>query len=128
MKEISLSSKDEGDFAVIQVSLQTGSDFRKRLATGYKSDRKLRHVIKQLQSNTDVPGPCGWDNTSKKLFLVTKDHERLCISKGSLRTDIFRLCHDAGFAGRPGRDRTYSKISREYYWPRLGQDVARYVR
>ena len=121
------SNEDEGDFTVIQVSFQTGSDFRESLAKRYKSDREPKHVS-AMKSNPDVPGPYRWDSISKKLFWVTEDRERLCIPKDSLRTDVLRLCHDVSSAGHTGRDRTYSKVSREYYWPPLGRDVARYVR
>ena len=126
-RESSVTRVDDGNLAAVQVTLLSDPDFKKQLARGYRTDRKLRHIIKRLKKNPGTQGSYQWDGDLKCLFLVTRDEKRLCIPKGRLRIDILRWCHDNCSAGHPGRDRTYSRIAREYYWPRLGRDVKRYV-
>jgi transposase InsO family protein len=45
-----------------------------------------------------------------------------------LRTRIIQETHDSTLAGHPGRDLTKSLISRKYTWPRLSQDVRKFIR
>ena len=45
-----------------------------------------------------------------------------------LRTDVIRDAHDQIACGHPGRDRTVELIKREFYWPGMRNDVARYIR
>jgi Retroviral aspartyl protease./Reverse transcriptase (RNA-dependent DNA polymerase). len=45
-----------------------------------------------------------------------------------LRLRLLRSCHDKAAAGHPGRAKTYELLSRDYYWPKMGQTVQRYVR
>lgn len=118
----------KGELIGIMVSIQADPDFKKRLARGYRTDKKMRHIIKRLKENPSWARPYRWDAALRKLFLVAEDQERLCIPRGKLRFDVLRMCHDSPSSGHPGRDRTYSRISREFYWPRLGRDVARYVK
>ncbi|RWS23655.1 gag-pol fusion protein-like protein, partial [Leptotrombidium deliense] len=43
------------------------------------------------------------------------------------RNEILRLCHDDPLAGHTGIDRTYYRIRSRAYWPKLFQDVEKYV-
>lgn len=45
-----------------------------------------------------------------------------------LRLRLLRSCHDNAAAGHPGRAKTHELLSRNYYWPNMGQAVKRYVR
>uniref|UniRef100_A0A670IJD3 Gypsy retrotransposon integrase-like protein 1 n=1 Tax=Podarcis muralis TaxID=64176 RepID=A0A670IJD3_PODMU len=54
-------------------------------------------------------------------------HGRLYIPPGPLRLEVLRMAHDAPAAGHFGRYRTTHLVSREFWWPRLKADVARYV-
>ena len=53
---------------------------------------------------------------------------RLCIPKGTLRQRLLALHHDCSSSGHPGRDKTYSKLCRDYFWPGMSRDVNQYVR
>ncbi|RWR99968.1 hypothetical protein B4U80_05781, partial [Leptotrombidium deliense] len=44
------------------------------------------------------------------------------------RQEILRLCHDDPLAGHTGIDRTYYRIRSRAYWPKLFQDVEKYVK
>jgi len=45
-----------------------------------------------------------------------------------LRTQIIYRSHSSGPAGHPGRVKTLELVSRTYWWPRMSQDVAEFVR
>ena len=45
----------------------------------------------------------------------------------SLKPEILRLGHNVKSASHPGRERTYARIRRSFYWPRMSLDVKTYV-
>jgi len=49
---------------------------------------------------------------------------QLCIPDNSLREQIIRELHGEGHFGRK---KTLALVSSDYYWPKLTNDVARYV-
>jgi hypothetical protein len=59
--------------------------------------------------------------------LLYYDDTRLCIPKGPLRAQLLREEHDAVIAGHQGVERTYDRMHRHYYWPKLSKDVKDYV-
>ena len=63
---------------------------------------------------------------SNWLYLKEAPVSRLCIPVGPLWRKLLHFCHDSVSAGHPGRDRTYTRVVRNYYWPRMGRFVARY--
>ena len=54
-------------------------------------------------------------------------NNRLCIPPGNIRKELLKSCHDVPTAGHPGVTRTYAKLARQYYWPRMYQAVERFV-
>jgi hypothetical protein len=44
-----------------------------------------------------------------------------------IRLQILHDCHDASISGHQGWLRTYERISRNYYWPKMEKDVKSYV-
>ena len=54
-------------------------------------------------------------------------NNRLCIPPGNIRRELLKSCHDVPTAGHPGVTRTYAKLARQYYWPRMYQAVERFV-
>ena len=45
-----------------------------------------------------------------------------------LHLDIIREGHDQPASGHPGRDRTLEILKRQFYWPGMKEEVARYIR
>lgn len=45
-----------------------------------------------------------------------------------LRTELVRIAHEDPTKGHPGREETYATLARDYFWPRMSQDVRRYIR
>ena len=56
------------------------------------------------------------------------DAWKLVVPKGSMRQRILREVHDSVLSGHLGRDRTEELLRRQYWWPNLHGDVAKYVR
>ena len=54
------------------------------------------------------------------LIYVPRDEE--------LRDKIVGLHHDPPLLGHPGENRTQEMVERNYWWPRLGNQVAKYVK
>ena len=45
-----------------------------------------------------------------------------------LRSDIIKKHHDTITVGHPGQYKTWEMITRNYWWPRIGNDVRRYIK
>ena len=45
-----------------------------------------------------------------------------------LRLKALRECHDQPQAGHLGIHKTYKRLTRDYYWPGIWQDMVQYVR
>jgi len=45
-----------------------------------------------------------------------------------LRTGIIQIAHLSLQTGHPGREETYRIIAREWYWPKMSDDIRRFVR
>lgn len=52
---------------------------------------------------------------------------QLCIPEGSLRLYVIAELHGGGLGGHFGRDKTLALVQERYYWPKMYQDVVRYV-
>lgn len=49
-------------------------------------------------------------------------------STGELRVDLIREAHNPVVSGHLGRDKTLDRLQRDYYWPNMSDQVARFVR
>ena len=88
----------------------------------------MRHIIQRIKRNPKLQDPYFWNAQEEKLYFLSDGVRRLCIPAGLLRLELLKLCHDVPSSGHPGRDRTYSRLARSYYWPRMSQYVKRFVR
>lgn len=46
----------------------------------------------------------------------------------ALTTGVIQKVHDSFLGGHPGRDTTIDLLARQFYWPRMNQDVRRFLR
>ncbi|KZV57841.1 hypothetical protein F511_03410 [Dorcoceras hygrometricum] len=53
---------------------------------------------------------------------------RAYIPTGALRNELLKETHDSQWAGHPGVNRMMALLSRQFYWPKMEQDVERYVK
>ena len=112
----------------MSILLELDRDWKQQLVEDYAKDRKMKHLIERLKKNDELQSSYRWNAKEGQLLLETEGRWRLCIPAGPLRLELLRLCHDNASASHPGRDRTYSKLSRDFYWPRMGRYVAKYVK
>lgn len=114
---------DEG--AVAEIKL--GQDGEKR---DLWYDRMLEAVkrIPLDYPNWRVEEDVLWKRTAEKTLCLTEEDKWKKVVPKHLRPDILRQHHDEPTAGHQGINRTYSRIQTKYYWPKLKQDVARYVK
>ncbi|KAJ9524896.1 hypothetical protein QJQ45_002965 [Haematococcus lacustris] len=61
-------------------------------------------------------------------YLLGRGTPLLYIPAGPLRTDLLCEAHDVPTAGHLGRDKTYLRLSRLVYWPRIAAAVHDYIR
>ena len=53
--------------------------------------------------------------------------KKLCIPIGSMRENIIKELHCSGLAGHFGKDKMLALIEDKYYWPKMKNDITRYV-
>ena len=58
--------------------------------------------------------------------MLFKD-KQLCIPRSSLRENLIREKHSGGMAGHFGVDKTMILMDEAYYWPKMNQEVRKYV-
>ena len=68
-----------------------------------------------------------WDERKERLFLIERSLARICIPKGTIRLKLLQENHDCVFSGHQGRDRTFSNLSRHFYWPGVGKSGKEFV-
>ena len=69
-----------------------------------------------------------YDDESGLLYLIAAPSNRLCIPRSDLLLALLQEYHNCITAAHPGRDRTFFRLSRFFYWPRMGIDVKRFVK
>jgi predicted aspartyl protease len=89
--------------------------------------RAVREGQRSLPSTRKIAvslGDCGIDPLGRLTW-----RERLWIPESEpLRTGIIQIAHLSLQSGHPGREETYRIIAREWYWPRMSDDIRRFVR
>ena len=64
----------------------------------------------------------------KNNWIYLKDGQRLAIPKDkALQTQLLEEHHDIKISGHLGIDKTYDALRRNYYWPKMGKDVHKYI-
>jgi hypothetical protein len=60
--------------------------------------------------------------------LLFHKKDRLYIpNDASLRTRLLHECHDAPTSGHLGKDKTIDQVKRKFYWPRMDDEIHKYV-
>ena len=106
------------------VCIRNTSELEKRIKEAYEEDEESQKIMKNIQSGT--PGSFKIKNG---LILWNEENPRIYVPAGTaLRQDLLEEHHDSVLAGHLGMDKTYSLISRSFYWPRMEDDVREFVR
>ena len=106
------------------ISTRHDQDIRDALAT----DKLAQEVLQCLKEGTKRHPvvPLGECIISDNLLLVNK--LVYVPNKPELHLRILKSCHDHPTAGHPGRAATYKLVSRNYWWPKMRQTVAQFIR
>ena len=108
-------------------ALTDSADIEKRIRESTALDEEVTKALDTLKSKGPrklTNGTLEWENVNGLLYYKGK----LYIPDDSdLRSEIVKSCHDAPAAGHPGRNATLELVSRNYWWPRMGPFIERYV-
>ena len=99
------------------------------LFEGYSNDTYFQSIISKLkeESHNSWKKRYFWSE-DKGLFLMDESIWRLCIPKGPLRLKLLRMYHQSASTCHPGRERTYLRLRRYFYWPKLAKSVKSFVK
>ena len=103
----------------------------KLLLEGYSNDAYFQSIISKLKEESH--------NLWKKRYFWSKDKGlslmdesiwRLCIPKGPLRLKLLHMYHQSYLPTtratcHPGRERTYLRLRRYFYWPKLAKSFVK---
>lgn len=129
-------SREESSVESTEDSAAETSDLLRRIKDAYEHDNVIQDIIQAKMSGQRKP-PLDIIKNHVKLELgdcrVVNDllyvSDRLYVPDNpELRTEIIRNIHDTPPGGHAGRSSTYDRLSRHYYWPRITDSVARYVK
>ena len=125
-----LSRRPDLELNGIEFSLDVNQGIANQISAGYDSDPELSPVIKRLMACSEdaMHERYVWNSVDRRLYLVTSGDARLCIPRGPVRLQLLKQNHDCLTAGHPGRDRTYLKLSRYFYWPGMRSTVKDFVK
>jgi hypothetical protein len=103
-----------------QEALQTDESYEKIVTCLREGKRKLPTDLKLKVSIAE----CALNEEDRLLF-----RGRLWVPElEELRTKMIQGTHDSRACGHPGRDSTGAILARQYFWPRMYEDVRRFLR
>ena len=97
----------------------------------YQQDHYFAPILETLQHPQDAtPKELArakhFELNNQRIYL--KEENWLAIPKDKrLRTQILQEHHDTDISGHLGIDKTYELLQRNFYWPKLGKDVYKFV-
>ena len=114
----------------------SGPSVAEKIKNAYPDDVILQRIMESKRSGkrkipaditkSGVRLELGDCEIIEDLFYVRK---RLYVPNDeTLHASILKLFHDSPPAGHAGRSTTYDRISRHYFWPKMTETVARYVK
>ena len=113
-------------------TLEIPQDVLERIREGYPEDSYFGPILEELkkEGNPGMRSRVARFKLDDGLiyFIQDPDTPRLCIPKVKhIRLHILHDHHYAQIAGHLGIDKTYAGVTRSYFWPKLTQEVYRYV-
>ncbi|KAJ9526612.1 hypothetical protein QJQ45_017610 [Haematococcus lacustris] len=106
--------------SAISISLPRLQRIRDAAATDPQYQRHLAAALKGRARQFSVQ--------DSLLYHTGRGASLLYIPAGPLRTDLLCEAHDVPTSGHLGRDKTYQRLSRLVFWPRMAAAVHDYIR
>lgn len=119
--------KDNSDIVMLKPEW-----FIETLAVAYKDEKILERIRESVDKDEGIVTK-RFENNDKSWTLNEDGYimvnDRLYVpNSDTLRDDIIRAHHDSPLSGHPGKVKTQELIERDYWWPRIGQNVKDYVK
>ena len=98
---------------------------------GYQQDKYFAQIVDTLQhpDQSDEKSRAKakhFEWTNQRIYL--RIGHRLAIPNDKrLRTQVLCEHHDIDTAGHLGIDKTTEAVMRNFYWPKMGKDIRRYI-
>ena len=128
--ELDAQSQNEAIINAIEYALELRPDISNLISHAYERDKELSPIVARVkqQNNDNIHERYVWDREAGHLYLRATPSNRLCVPQCELRLKLLQEYHECPTAGHPGRDRTYFRLARWFYWPRMGIDVKKFVK
>jgi hypothetical protein len=99
------------------------ADWLEELKKTYSGDTMLQQLLQQLQEEALDPAKYSMQNGI--LFYKGRLHLGTLVP---VQQQILQQFHSSPLAGHMGNQKTYSKIKKEFYWPKMKMDISKYIR
>lgn len=94
---------------------------QRKIRKAYRKDKMAKSVMRDLRM--EVKSQFHLQNG-----ILRYKQKRLYVPKGGIRYSLLRECHDGPLAGHGGAKRTATLLKKEYFWPKLREEVEEYVK
>ena len=115
-----LSRQDVQAYVAALSALQ--SDIQQRVAQAARRDRSYEQTLREVAEGRVrrfwVEGGLLWMK-GRRLYIP---------QDAQLRRELLKEAHDTRWAGHPGIERMHALLSKDFYWPKMFDDVEAYVR
>jgi hypothetical protein len=114
--------------AAVSVAAVAGDNL-KQIRTAYRSDATAQAAAQELRSGQ----PTRWLYANRLYYLreITRQGEQLARlyvpAVADLRLRLIAEHHDTPISGHLGSDKTIERMHRQFYWPGMNEQIARYV-
>lgn len=99
-----------------------------------KEDKWYAKMLRNVQENEDkfpswkIEDGLLWKHVPNQNCMGDERSEWKRVLPKHSRSEILYQCHDVETAGHLGSFKTCARVQARYYWPKMRQDVAKYVR
>ena len=107
---------------VLHATTISVEDVRDEILSAAEVDPKYQEVKSLVEANQSR------DFSLANGLLVFRTDRVYVPNTETLRTRLLHEAHDAKISGHLGREKTYERLSRLFYWPKMRRSVAAYVR
>ena len=126
-KQILVIDPDRIRYMSTQTVLLKEEDLLDRIRKCDKIDDSLKSAVETVRKNEVIAGKHGLADWAVENGILHYKGYIYVPNDTQLRRDIVARYHDALTAGHPGENKTIELVSRNYWWPRMGQFVRDYV-
>lgn len=111
-------------------------DLIARIKAGYKADGHFGEIYDILANRKLVPKTMDQHIRHYQVFngllfynalTEGEDEWRTCVPHGEARRELVSKAHDLPTGGHWGTDKTYVRLAKNFYWPKMFKTISKYV-